>query len=411
MIRLSALPWEVFRPARRTSPPRSTDGFYSGNTDPLAAIDEATYGDEYREDYYAWTWGDALFVVIDPFQYTMNLPYTPAAGEGSDDPVTGDQWSWTLGAQQFNWFKQTLENSNAKYKFVFSHQMVGGIPRAISRELARVTCAAAPRQRHILSGEEKTQTARRDLPAHRNAADFGTTPIHQLMVENGVSAYFHGHDHQYVYETRDGIVYQEVPSPSMSGSGFSGIYTEGTMRTYKTIEMLPNSGHLRITVTPTRRPWIMSRLLAQPGRSITRTRLLPISPAPTHVLTTAVSPTGGGTINPAAGTHTYNEGDVVSVTATPNTGYTFSSWSGACSGSGACSVTMDADKTVTANFTAVPTYVLTTAVSPSGGGTISPAAGAHTYNQGAVVTVTATPNSGYTFSIGAAPAPALAPAR
>ncbi len=32
---------------------------------------------------------------------------------------------------------------------------------------------------------------------------WGSVPIHQLMVENGVSAYFHGHDHQYVYETRD----------------------------------------------------------------------------------------------------------------------------------------------------------------------------------------------------------------
>ena len=31
-----------------------TDGFYSGNDDPLAAIDEAIYGDEFREDYYAW---------------------------------------------------------------------------------------------------------------------------------------------------------------------------------------------------------------------------------------------------------------------------------------------------------------------------------------------------------------------
>ena len=60
--------------------------------------------------------------------------------------------------------------------------------------------------------------------------DFGAMPLHQLMVDNGVSAYFHGHDHQYVYETRDGIVYQEVPSPSMTGAGFSGIYTEGDSR-------------------------------------------------------------------------------------------------------------------------------------------------------------------------------------
>ena len=50
-----------------------------------------------------------------------------AAGEGTDDPPNGDQWSWTLGQQQYDWLTQTLENSHAKYKFVFSHQMVGGI--------------------------------------------------------------------------------------------------------------------------------------------------------------------------------------------------------------------------------------------------------------------------------------------
>ena len=69
-------------------------GFYSGNSDPLPTT---LGGDTDRQDYYAWEWGDALFVVIDEFQYTMNLPYTPAAGEHNDDSVTGDQWSWTLG--------------------------------------------------------------------------------------------------------------------------------------------------------------------------------------------------------------------------------------------------------------------------------------------------------------------------
>ena len=70
-------------------------------------------------------------------------------------------------------------------------------------------------------------------------------------------------------------------------------------------------------------------------------------------LTTAVSPAGGGTTDPAVGVHAYAAGTVVAVTATPATGYVFSSWSGACTGTGACSVTMDADKTVTANFTAI----------------------------------------------------------
>ena len=71
-----------------------------------------------------------------------------------------------------------------------------------------------------------------------------------------------------------------------------------------------------------------------------------------------MSPAGGGTTNPAVGVHAYADGTVVAVTATPATGYAFTSWSGACTGAGACSVTMDADKTVTANFTQI-TYNLT----------------------------------------------------
>jgi Calcineurin-like phosphoesterase len=221
------------------------DGFYSGNTDPLAAIDEVTYGDQLREDYYAWEWGDALFVVIDPFQYTMHLPYTPTAGEGTDDSVTGDQWSWTLGEQQFDWFKQTIQNSHAKYKFVFSHQMTGGIPNltvaGAGPGYVRGGAGAAP----YFEWGGKNADGSWGFDAHRPG--WGGVPIHQLMVQNGVSAYFHGHDHQFVYEKLDGVVYQEMPSPSMSGSGFAGIYSESDPYT---IKILPDSGHLRITVTP-----------------------------------------------------------------------------------------------------------------------------------------------------------------
>jgi hypothetical protein len=225
-----------------------TDDFYSGNEDPLSRIDETIYGDELREDYYAWEWGDVLFVVIDPFQYTMQNSYGSTAGEGSDDPATGDQWNWTLGVQQYNWFKQVIQNSTAKYKFVFSHNMVGGIPRAISVNPAGYVRGGAEAAAYFEWGG-KNANGTDGFSSHRNSAEFGTTPIHQLMVENGVSAYFHGHDHQYVYETRDGIVYQEVPSPSMTGSGFTGIYSEGNHGDYNTIKMLPNSGHLRITIT------------------------------------------------------------------------------------------------------------------------------------------------------------------
>jgi hypothetical protein len=371
-----------------------TDGFYSGNDDPLAAINAATYGDQYREDYYAWTWGDALFIVIDEFQYTMSNPYGSTAGEGGDDPATGDQWNWTLGQQQYDWLKQTLEGSDAKYKFVFSHNMVGGIPRSISVNPAGYVRGGAEAAGYFEWGGNNADGSW-GFDTKRPGMD---VPIHQLFMDNGVSAYFHGHDHQYVYETRDGIVYQEVPSPGMSGSGFGGIYTTGDHGDYNTVKMLGGPGHLRITVTSTQATVDYISSSSTSGTVNYSYNIAPNVTGPTHVLTTAVNPGGGGTISPSAGPHTYGEGAVVSVTAIANSGYTFSSWSGNCSGSGSCSVTMDADKTVTANFTALPTYVLTTAINPTGGGTISPAAGPHTYNEGVVVPVTAIASSGYTFT-------------
>jgi hypothetical protein len=66
------------------------------------------------------------------------------------------------------------------------------------------------------------------------------------MAANGVSAFFHGHDHQYAYEVRDNIVYQEMPSAGFSGNGFSH-YTQGGY----TIKVLPSGGHLRVTVSST----------------------------------------------------------------------------------------------------------------------------------------------------------------
>ena len=62
-------------------------------------------------------------------------------------------------------------------------------------------------------------------------------------------------------------------------------------------------------------------------------------PTPQFTLTTGVSPSGAGTITPATGGK-YDAGTTVSVTATANTGYQFTGWSGACTGTGACSVTM-----------------------------------------------------------------------
>src|SRR5690606_14479981 len=70
-------------------------------------------------------------------------------------------------------------------------------------------------------------------------------------------------------------------------------------------------------------------------------------------LSIAVNPPAGGSTLPAAGAHAYPGGTLVEVTATPSSGYQFDHWEGACSGSGACFITMDADKSVTAFFAPV----------------------------------------------------------
>ncbi len=102
----------------------------------------------------------------------------------------------------------------------------------------------------------------------------------------------------------------------------------------------------------------------------------------------------GGTIDPAPGTHTYDEGEVVDVTATASADYRFGGWSGDASGTtNPVGVTMDSDKTVTANF--IRQYTLTT--SAGAGGTTDPIPGTHTYDEGASVSITATASAGYRF--------------
>jgi len=113
-----------------------------------------------------------------------------------------------------------------------------------------------------------------------------------------------------------------------------------------------------------------------------------------YTLTTSVSTSGGGSVNPIGGT--YAAGSQVTLTATPASGYSFSNWGGDASGSqNPITITMNSNKSITAYFTTV-WYTLTTSVSPSGGGSVSPAGG--TYAAGSQVTLTATPASGYSFS-------------
>ncbi|MBI4331820.1 MAG: hypothetical protein HY673_11120 [Chloroflexi bacterium] len=87
-------------------------------------------------------------------------------------------------------------------------------------------------------------------------------------------------------------------------------------------------------------------------------------------------------------------GTVVTLAARPADRYRFDSWSGDASGATrTITVTMDADKAITARF--VRLYNLTTMVNPSGAGTVTPSTGI--YDDGTEVTLTATPYPGWQF--------------
>ncbi len=75
----------------------------------------------------------------------------------------------------------------------------------------------------------------------------------------------------------------------------------------------------------------------------------------THTLTVTVTATGQGTVTPA-GTTTQDDGDEVTLRASwSDATHSFDGWGGECSGTAStCLLTMDANKSVTVTFTALP---------------------------------------------------------
>ncbi len=116
----------------------------------------------------------------------------------------------------------------------------------------------------------------------------------------------------------------------------------------------------------------------------------------TYNITVSANPTNGGTV---AGGGTYNQGQSCTVTATANSGYTFTNWTengNVVSTQANYTFNVNSNRTLVANFTAqTQQYNITVSANPTNGGTVT---GGGSYNQGASCTVSATANSGYTFN-------------
>ncbi len=116
----------------------------------------------------------------------------------------------------------------------------------------------------------------------------------------------------------------------------------------------------------------------------------------TYTITVSANPSNGGTVT---GGGTYNQGQSCTVTATPASGYTFLRWTengNQVSTNASYTFNVTGNRTLVAQFQAQPqTYTITVSANPSNGGTVT---GGGTYNQGQSCTVTATANTGYTFT-------------
>src|SRR5262249_30848016 len=84
--------------------------------------------------------------------------------------------------------------------------------------------------------------------------------------------------------------------------------------------------------------------------------------APRFTLTITKSGAGSGTVTSSPGgvscgatcAGDFDAGTAVALSGSPGGGSTFAGWSGACSGTGQCTVTMDAAKAVVATFNSTP---------------------------------------------------------
>jgi hypothetical protein len=161
------------------------------------------------EDYYAYTWGDALFIVLNVMSYTTTehlLSYFPGV---PDD--------WTLGASQLNWLADTLAKATSKWRFILIHHPVGG---AAGDDIDSAYGRGGGQAAYV--GEQ--------------------AKVHQLMLEYGVQILFYGHDHVFTDMAVDGVHYT-LP-------GNSGAIWMFTASETGYSQFWPEYGWGRVTVSP-----------------------------------------------------------------------------------------------------------------------------------------------------------------
>ncbi len=166
------------------------------------------------EDYYAFAWGDALYVILNIQTYSK--PSNPAKLPSLMSDVNRIE-DWTLGEKQLAWFESTLQKATERFRFVCMHHPAGGnAGDSLNTEYGRGGYRAAN------SGEQAR--------------------IHGLMKKHKVQIFFYGHDHVFVDEVVDGIHYS---LPGSCGAPWKFTKAETGYERF-----WPDSGHAQLDVSP-----------------------------------------------------------------------------------------------------------------------------------------------------------------
>jgi predicted phosphodiesterase len=172
-------------------------------------------GGSAAQDYYAFTWGDALFVVLNVMSYTTTAHLLSSTGGQPDD--------WTLGGAQLTWLRRTLENATVKWRFLFIHHAVGG---------------AAGDAANSAYGRGGGQAAQIGEQAE----------VHALMQEEGVQVFFYGHDHVFTDMVVDGIHYSALGSagaPWKFSSAQTGYAQYWEQSGWSRVDVTPENVHVQ----------------------------------------------------------------------------------------------------------------------------------------------------------------------
>jgi 3',5'-cyclic AMP phosphodiesterase CpdA len=165
--------------------------------------------------YYAFTWGDALFIVLNVQSYTTTMLSLSLSDGNPDD--------WTLGEEQLAWLKKTLESASSKWRFIFIHHTVGGAAGTLSNSIYGRGGGLAARV-----GEQAT--------------------IHQLMIDNDVDVFFYGHDHVFTDMVVDNIHYTlpgSAGAPWLFTESETGYTTYWGVSGWAKLDIAPGSVHVQ----------------------------------------------------------------------------------------------------------------------------------------------------------------------